>query len=158
MGLWTKKQCLILIRSSCNDHSNWLWWRKTGGLFLVLQPCPCLYYKYKPDLISLNLQSSSFCFLYCVITEYVSPWYNHNSWLGIKHQVTYLLFCYVTQQCNWWERHIMCCIISAFLIPPLPRHDFCLKVCPLLQAQWWGNIVPHVWCIDKCSFNHLACM
>ena len=23
--------------------------------------------------------------------EYVSPWYNRNGWLGVKHQVTYLL-------------------------------------------------------------------
>ena len=28
---------------------------------------------------------------YYMKTEYVSPWYNHNGRLGVKHQVTYLL-------------------------------------------------------------------
>ena len=29
--------------------------------------------------------------LYASLTEYRSPWYNHTSWLGVKHQLTYLL-------------------------------------------------------------------
>ena len=28
--------------------------------------------------------------IYCVITEYVSPWYNRDGWLGVKHLVTYM--------------------------------------------------------------------
>ena len=37
-------------------------------------------------------QHMCFCiYIYCMITEYLPPWYNCNGWLGVKHQVTYLL-------------------------------------------------------------------
>ena len=29
--------------------------------------------------------------IYCVMTKWVSPWYIHNGWLGVKHQITYWL-------------------------------------------------------------------
>ena len=31
-----------------------------------------------------------------------SPWYNHNGWLSIKHQVTYLLLILVLNCCSIW--------------------------------------------------------
>ena len=33
--------------------------------------------------------------IYFVIIEYISPWYNRYSWLGAKHQVTYVLDSFV---------------------------------------------------------------
>ena len=35
---------------------------------------------------------SDFSCYYCLISlPGYSPWYNHNGWLGVKHQITYLL-------------------------------------------------------------------
>ena len=57
-----------------------------------------------------------------------SPWYNRNGWLGVKHQVTYLLtlVCWCRNSCQraqeWGPRLWDCTNTSVFRIPVIIQH------------------------------------
>ena len=96
-----------------------------------------------------------------------SPWYNCNGWLGVKHQVTYILICWGAV---WWQ----------FIFPSsdvLSCHY--LSVWCVSDAVWWQFVFPStdvlschylsVWCVsdavwwqfvfslsDVLSFCHLS--
>ena len=56
-----------------------------------------------------------------------SPWYNRNGWLGVKHQVTYLL---TVLFCSQWNNLK---IISTCL----PENDKCSNFAVEMQASFW---------------------
>ena len=81
-----------------------------------------------------------------------APWYNHNGWLGVKHQVTYLL-----AHADWrWMRLLLswpCSLrylISSPFCPCAPRHQsawlfwLCLLGCQVSSISFcsWSH-----WCV-----------
>ena len=63
----------------CLEWSGWV-----SELFAWLACC----FEFRPCDIVLQ---SSLNFIFPQSSFSISPWYNHTGWLGVKHQVTYLL-------------------------------------------------------------------
>ena len=62
------------------------------------------------DCLKKNLNTYKFLkwkFLTYMSTKCVMPWDNRNGWLGIKHQITYLPFLYITKKTSWLLFHMV---------------------------------------------------
>ena len=89
------------------------------------------------ELFSLCCYS---CFVFCFLKPFCfclsSPWYNHTRWLGVKHQLTYLLVCIWRQQqqpweWRWWRWRCKTCDVTR------TRAGF--SHCVLWIGQQWGS-------------------
>ena len=102
-ALLVLKQMLSLPLVQCNQVFH-----RMSVLFChqqcPLYTCQSQQFWYVPQHLTSHCPTSSLCkymtepkVWYFMMTECVSPWYNCNGWLGIKHQVTYF---YLPKVCN----------------------------------------------------------
>ena len=69
-------------------------WAKPAHAFITLLPAIVPLYSavlVHSSSVLLLLLFCFVCFLLCFCLFFPSPWYNRTGWLGVKHQLTYLL-------------------------------------------------------------------